>query len=241
MIETGGDIKLGSCLFTMVEPHQGHEVAYNRWYERDHFYAGCMVGPWLFAGRRWVSTRDEKALRGGAEPDLFGAGSPGTYLALYWVLEGKHDEHFEWGTRQVHWLHDNDRMFGERDHIHTLLYRLGWTVGRDDDGVPPELALDHPYAALVVQFVERADGVDWRQLEPWFGDRRAETAAIGQTLLFRPIPLPEGAPVTQPGMDNLRQRSLLLRFADAPPADAAEQAEAQAKAFEADGLGRVLW
>ena len=240
-MDTGGVITLGSCLFTMVEPHKGHEVAYNRWYERDHFYAGCMVGPWLFAGRRWVATRDEKALRGGAAPDLFGDGDPGTYLALYWVLEGKHDEHFEWGTRQVHWLHDNDRMFGERDHIHTLLYRLGWTVGRDDDGVPPELALDHPYSGLVVQFVERGDGVDWRQLESWFGHRRADTPAIGQTLLFRPIPLPEGAPVTQPGMDNLRQRSLLLRFADATPAEAAEQAAAQAKAYEADGLGRVLW
>ena len=240
-METGGEIKLGSALFTMVEPHQGHEVAYNRWYERDHFYAGCMVGPWLFAGRRWVSTRDEKSLRGGAEPELFGAGSPGTYLALYWVLEGKHDEHFEWGTRQVHWLHDNDRMFAERDHIHTLLYRLGWTVGRDDDGVPPELALDHPYAALVVQFLERADGVDWRGLDSWFGDRRRDTPAIGQTLLFRPIPLPEGAPVTQPGMENLRQRSLLVRFSDASPVEAAEEAEEQARAIEADGLGRVLW
>ena len=27
-------------LFTMVDPEQGHEVEYNRWYERDHFYAG---------------------------------------------------------------------------------------------------------------------------------------------------------------------------------------------------------
>jgi len=30
-------IKLGSMLFTLVEPRRGHEVAYNRWYERDHF------------------------------------------------------------------------------------------------------------------------------------------------------------------------------------------------------------
>ena len=48
-------IALGTVLFTMVEPHTGHELEYNRWYERDHFYAGCMVGPWLFAGRRWAS------------------------------------------------------------------------------------------------------------------------------------------------------------------------------------------
>ena len=50
MSDIGGEVRLGSMLFTLVEPHRGHEVAYNRWYERDHFYAGCMVGPWLFAG-----------------------------------------------------------------------------------------------------------------------------------------------------------------------------------------------
>jgi hypothetical protein len=243
-LETGGGpIELGSCLFTLVEPHKGHEVAYNRWYERDHFYAGCMIGPWLFAGRRWVATRDEKALRAGAEPDLFGPGSPGTYLAVYWVLAGKHEEHFDWGTRQVHWLHDNGRMFAERDHIHTLLYRLGWDVNRDDgdDGVPKELALDHPYQALVAQFVERPDGVDWRDLEAWFAEHKGDTPGVGQTLLMRPIPLPEGAPVTQPGMDRLRQRSLLLRFADVEPSHAAGQSADQMAKLEADGLGRLLW
>ena len=45
-------IKLGTMLFTMVEPRKGHEVAYNRWYERDHFYGGCLAGPYLFSGKR---------------------------------------------------------------------------------------------------------------------------------------------------------------------------------------------
>ena len=47
-IEIGAEaepIKLGSMLLTLVEPHRGHEVAYNRWYERDHFYAGLHGGP----------------------------------------------------------------------------------------------------------------------------------------------------------------------------------------------------
>ena len=238
---TGGEVRLGSALFTMVEPHRGHEVAYNRWYERDHFYAGCMVGPWLYSGRRWVATRAEKALRSGDRPELFGAGSPGTYLAVYFVIAGKHDEHFSWALDQVKWLHANDRMFEARDHVHTLLYNFGWAVGRDDDGVPPELALDHPYRSLVVQFLERADGVDWRALEPWFVERGNDTPGIGQTLCLRAIPLPEGAPVTQPGSDNLRQRSLLLRFAEVEPADAAAEAAQQAHALAADGIGTVLW
>jgi len=50
---------IGSALITMVEPHEGHEQAYNRWYEDDHFYAGAMAMPWMFAGRRFVATRDE--------------------------------------------------------------------------------------------------------------------------------------------------------------------------------------
>jgi hypothetical protein len=241
-MEVGGEIELGSALFTLVDPHRGHEVAYNRWYERDHFYAGCMVGPWLFAGRRWVATRGEKAQRTGHALDLFGEGSPGTYLAVYWVLAGKHEEHFEWATRQVHWLHANGRMFGERDHVHTLLYRFGWDVNRDPaGGVPKELALDHPYSALVAQFVERPDGLDWRRLEGWFAEHRADTPAVGQTILLRPVPLPEGAPVTQPGMENLRQRSLLLRFSDDEPSRATRQSADQLAKLESDGLGRLLW
>jgi len=43
-------VELGTILFTLVDPHRGHEVAYNRWYERDHFYAATMAGPGVFAG-----------------------------------------------------------------------------------------------------------------------------------------------------------------------------------------------
>ena len=69
-------VKLGSMLLTLVEPHRGHEVAYNRWYERDHFYAGCMVGPYNFAGRRFVATADLKALRD-PDPSAITASRPG--------------------------------------------------------------------------------------------------------------------------------------------------------------------
>ena len=86
-------VRVGSMLFTLVDPERGHEVAYNRWYERDHFYAGCMIGPWLFAGKRWVATRELKDLRfpkgdtPGASP-----GDAGSYLATYWIQEGRHKE-----------------------------------------------------------------------------------------------------------------------------------------------------
>lgn len=38
----------GHALITMVEPHPGHEYAYNRWYEDDHYIAGAMAMPWIF-------------------------------------------------------------------------------------------------------------------------------------------------------------------------------------------------
>ena len=50
-------VKVGSMLLTLVDPERGYERAYNRWYERDHFYAGCLIGPYLFSGARWVAPR----------------------------------------------------------------------------------------------------------------------------------------------------------------------------------------
>jgi hypothetical protein len=147
------EIKLGSWLLTIIEPHKGHEVAYNRWYERDHFYSGCMIGPWTLAGSRFVATRDCKDRR----PDPEG---PGSYIALYWIQDGKYKEWVDWGGKQVMWLHENGRMFAEREHIHTIMYKFKDCVSRDADGVPPELALDRRYPGIIVVIGEAPEGVD---------------------------------------------------------------------------------
>ena len=90
-------IRVGSMLFTMVDPQKGHEVEYNRWYERDHFYAGCMIGPKLFAGKRWVATKELKDLRfPRGDTPVASPVEAGSYLAIYYVLEGCHEEHFAW-------------------------------------------------------------------------------------------------------------------------------------------------
>src|SRR3954451_24545223 len=90
-------IKLGGALVTLVEPHRGHEVEYNRWYERDHFYAGCMIGAQTFAGQRWVATADLKALRTPAEANAVTPDpAVGSYLALYWILAGQFDDWNRW-------------------------------------------------------------------------------------------------------------------------------------------------
>ena len=92
-------IRLGGALVTMVEPHRGHEVEYNRWYERDHFYAGCMIGAWTISGARFVATRDLKALRYPADSPVCPDPKSGSYLALYWVLAGKFGEWIDVGHR----------------------------------------------------------------------------------------------------------------------------------------------
>ncbi|MGI8663488.1 MAG: hypothetical protein ACR2LQ_09805 [Acidimicrobiales bacterium] len=221
-------------LFTMVEPHRGHEVAYDNWYETDHFYAGCMVGPWLFAGRRWVATRELKRLRFGAQPDIFGGLELGSYLAVYWILAGRNDEHVEWALRQVKWLHANGRMFAERDHIHTLMYRRAWSASAM---VPPELALDHPFGGLTATLVELAAGLTPDDLAEWVRAAYPPELEIG----FTPVPLADDAPVAQLGLDHLDGRVLNLSFTRDSPATWWDDQHAAAERLERDNVGTMLW
>ena len=152
-------VKVGSMLLTLVDPAPGYERAYNRWYERDHFYTGCMVGPWLFAGSRWVATRELKDMRW-PEGDLVAQPhDAGSYVAIYWVEKGHHEEHFaDWARPQVRWIYEQGRGFSERRHIHTVLFDHIGAVYRDPDPVPVELALDAAYDGLLVAWLDGRDG-----------------------------------------------------------------------------------
>src|SRR6201993_2025760 len=85
-------IELGTMLWTLVEPHRGHEVAYNRWYERDHFYAGCLIGAWTLSGARYVATADLKRLRYPENSPVCPDPMSGSYVSIYWILAGKFGE-----------------------------------------------------------------------------------------------------------------------------------------------------
>ncbi len=200
-IEVGAEaepVKLGSMLLTLVEPHRGHEVAYNRWYERDHFYAGCMVGPYNFAGRRWVATAGLKSLRDPDPSAITGEPNRGSYVALYWVLDGYFDVWNRWALRQVNALHAAGRMFLERDHVHTLLYQYAWEYRREPDGVPVELALDHPYRGLVAVFLDRAEDTTNEELWSWLRSEHLPSLLPGTdadlVAAFTPIALEVDAP-----------------------------------------------
>ncbi len=164
-LEVGGvedyPVKVGSMLLTLVDPNKGYESAYNRWYERDHYYAGCMIGPYQLAGSRWVAPRSLKDLRW-PEGDTAVANptDAGSYVAIYWIEDGHHDDWNEWAQTQVAWLYGNGRGFAERRHAHTNMFDFVGADYRDDDPVPVELALDHAYDAIVVAWFDAREGHD---------------------------------------------------------------------------------
>jgi hypothetical protein len=124
-----------------------------------------MVGPYLFAGSRWVATRplkDQRWPRGETVAKPWDAGS---YVAIYWVEKGHHEEHFdEWARTQVRWLYGEGRGFAERRHIHTVLFDLLGSVYRDADPVPVELALDAGYDGIVAMWLNARGSSSARDL-----------------------------------------------------------------------------
>ncbi len=230
-------IALGGALVTVVEPRKGHEIEYNRWYERDHFYAGCMIGQWNLSGCRYVATRDLKALRYPKASEICPDDNGGSYVAIYWILAGKFGEWMQWGTNQVNWLHENGRMFTERDHVHTVMYKHRTQYERPD-GVPVELALEHhsPYAVLVIG--QPADGVDLDTIDAWFAARELP-GAVGAE--FTPVPLQGDAPKDVPRSDGVN-RFTQLWFVDDELHDVWDATFADLGAeFAAAGLGELLW
>ena len=202
-------IRLGGALITMVEPHRGHEVAYNRWYERDHFYAGCMVGAWTVAGSRYVATRDLKALRYPKDSPICPDPASGSYIAIYWILAGRFAEWLRWSTDQVRWLHANGRMFAARDHVHTSMYSFRSEFRARADGVPVELALDHrsPYLVFLVGRPRAGRTLD--DVDAFLRERPLGEVAAS----FVPVPLLGDAPSDVPRTDD-PDRFAVLAFVD---------------------------
>jgi hypothetical protein len=238
-------IKLGSMLLTVVEPHRGHEVAYNRWYERDHFYSGCMIGPYQFAGRRFVATADLKEMRDPDSSQITGDPGRGSYVAVYWVLDGYHDLWNRWAVRQVRALHAANRMFEERDHVHTLLYHYEWEYRREADGVPVELALDHPYRGFVPVWIDASEGVSNEELWAWLKEEHLpgllSGTDAGLVAAFTPLPLLIDAPGDVPRQEATDRRTLLLWFLDAHPSTSWEPVFVEhRRRLEESGKGTVV-
>jgi len=134
-------VSIETAVVAFIEPHPGQERAFNRWYEGDHFYAAVTAGPGVFAGARWVATRDCKAARppGGLLGDSPGA----SYLTTAWVLPGMQADWDAWVAAQMQVITEQGRLFPGRDHVHTAIYRARVARG------PATYALDCCYPGIV--------------------------------------------------------------------------------------------
>jgi hypothetical protein len=143
------EVQVGTAVIAYIEPHEGQAQAFNRWYERDHFYAAATAGPGAFSGARWVATRACKAVRP-AGGTWFGDPARGSYLTTVWLLEDTQDEWDAWVARQMETLRlQPRRMFDGRDHLHTAVYGFRGEHRYVRDGVATATALDHPFAGVI--------------------------------------------------------------------------------------------
>jgi hypothetical protein len=232
------EVKIGSALITMVEPHVGHEVAYNRWYEDDHFYAGAMAMPWMFAGKRYVATTDLQAMRlprqGSAIADPIGLGK---YISIYWITEGRYEDHLRWSIATNQRLLADGRVYLDRDHIFTAFQEFLGSVYRDESGPLDIHAFDQPYGGLVVEVIDAPEGAkNLDAVVEYVRSARAPQAfanGVAMGVLFTPIPLPEDRMSYVKQVEGLGRRVTVLWFTDADVreswpggfASAVEQAE----------------
>jgi hypothetical protein len=137
-------VTIGTAVVSYIEPHPGEAVAFNRWYERDHFPATVKAGPGVFASQRFVATRACKARRPGGR--LLGDPGRGSYLGVAWVLPGKQAEWDAWVAAEMETIAAEGRLFAGRDHVHTAVYRFVEQSG-DVDAI---VALDRGFPGAVV-------------------------------------------------------------------------------------------
>lgn len=224
------------AVVSLVEPHAGHALAFHRWYERDHFYAACMAGPGFFAGRRYVATKKLRDLRApvSAWP---GDSRRGSFLTLYWLEAALEEQAIAFSIERFHALREAGRIYGEADLVHGGFYRVADEVRRTPEGVPPALALDHPFAGVVMTLVETRDRA---ALKAWIAEE-ITTASVALSVGLAPRPRPAGAihaadPAAHP------DRMAWFHFLEEPPdAVFAERFADLGSRLTDDALGRAVF
>ena len=241
------EVSIGRALITMVEPQPGHEQAYNRWYEDDHYYAGALAWPWLFAGRRWVAPRELQALRYPAESKLVQPLRRGCYMSLYWITDGRFEQFSQWATATNQRLNADGRIFMQRDHVFTAFQDYVGCAYRDAKGPRDIHALDYPFAGLVVEVVEAPDAASRQKLERWLLythlPARLRGSPAAMCLAFRTEAVPDTTPAyVLRGMETTRndRRVTLLWFLQADPRQCwKEHFVDEGAAVAKGGLGQV--
>jgi hypothetical protein len=243
---------LGGALITWVEPMPEHVVGYNRWYEDDHMITGAMVMPWMFSCRRWVAPKRVQGLRGPAGSAVAVPLAAGKYIGLYWINEGRIDDHQQWALGANYRLHAEGRgsyrgsghdPLEERRHVFTAFCDYRGAVYRDPE-VPRDIhALMQAYAGLVVELYEapRAGALD--SLDDWLAGSHLPAVVGGPVALslrFTPRPLPPDRLAHVRQLDNVERLVVVLHFLEEDPAACWERFQSSEQAAREAGLALAV-
>lgn len=247
--ETPLEVGVGHMLLNIADPLPGHERAYGRWYEDDHFFSSAMMAPFVFAGRRWVAPRDLRALQYGRPGDPHHLPT-GSYAATYWIAPGHLNDYFAWSAGTGPQLDAQGRNFTDRRLVFVSFADHVGSVYRDERVPRDVFALMDPPGGMVVQLIDVADASDRDAAAAWLHDEflpgrlSIEGASASRVLLFR------GATDTsamRPALQDLQRRAdndgrrlILLWFLDSDPSAAWERELAPLPALIAEsGRGVV--
>jgi hypothetical protein len=239
-------VALGHAIFSLIEPHPGHELAWNRYYERDHLIAAGSCAPWTFSTQRWIATRRHKTARYPGTNVIASPPEKGTFMAAMWIQKGRFDDQQTWVAEQMKVLGDRGRTFDHRDVLTTTGYDFLGAAARDHDGVPPELALEHRYPGIVLAWVERAPDLSLGDLrDALLGEllpRFLRGSATSQALCFTPLPKADWWPKAAPEVPGVGDRVLVAGFVECDPLDVwKEHYETFGTIVEASGGARLLF
>lgn len=221
------EVQIGGALITMVEPHPGHEHAYNRWYEDDHFYSGAMQGPWTFSGRRWVAPRALRNRRVPVDNSVVQPPDAGCYISIYWITKGHEEDNERWSFEAMDkaLMPYPGRGFPHRQHVYTSFHRYRFGLVRDPGPMKPHLALEHPFAGMVVEVIDAPDG-GLDALQHWLQHEHLPpllpATPAGVVTAFTPVPFSQGR-IEQPGTPavappaGVGRQLCLLWFIDRDP------------------------
>jgi hypothetical protein len=212
------DVQIGAALISMVEPHPGTELAYNRWYEDDHYYSGALFMPWMFSGGRFVATRDLQLLRYPEDSAIASPVTAGCYLHLYWITRGRDQDHIRWSTSTNRRLRADDRIHLERTHVYTAFQDYLGCVRRSDEEPTDVHALDYGYPGVVMEVVDAHPGTSRDDLDAWLVSdylpwvQRDPHSPVAQTTRFTPQPLPDDKMPDVDDVPGIERRITLVHF-----------------------------
>ena len=160
---------IGAVWVSLMEPDAGHEATFNQWYADDHFYAGGMGLAGIFAGRRWISTREHQAVRVSRGNDTFRPAAAGRFLHLNFFGRGHVQDVGTALGDTIAGLAAEGRMYVDdipRRHVFSRIQPYAGVVyaAPDDDGPLDVHALDFPFGGVVVEVLRTRPGHDREQL-----------------------------------------------------------------------------